>query len=62
VTEAVSHVKDPLRVEIGKRAMRARWGPRRVIRLDQLHPTVADAIRALVAADEAARSTPPEAA
>jgi hypothetical protein len=58
MSEAVSvatRAKDPRLVAAGKKAMRARWGPIRVVRLDQLDPNVAAAIRALVAADEAAR-------
>jgi hypothetical protein len=54
------------REERGRLGARRRWGPLRTVRLDSLHPTVATAIRALVAADEAAKkaadSTTPEAA
>ena len=31
-----------------RRAARARWGPRRVARLDQLDPALADVVRALL--------------
>lgn len=44
------------RAEIGRAAMRKRWGPQRVVRLDALDPRVAEAVRALVRADEAARA------
>lgn len=58
--------KDPRRVEGGREGARRRWGDRRIVRLDALDPTVAAAIRALVAADvaarqEAARDTDPTA-
>jgi hypothetical protein len=36
---------------------RKRWGPQRIVRLDQLPPTVAATILALIAADAAARAT-----
>ncbi len=44
-----------LTVEAGQAGSLSRWGPRRIIRLDAVDPTVAAAIRALVAADQAAR-------
>lgn len=48
-------VKDPLKVKAGQIGSRARWGERRIVRLDQLDPSIAAAVRALVAADQAAR-------
>lgn len=57
--------KDPAKVRAGSIGARNRWAghPRRVVRLDSLDPTVANVIRALVAADaEARKSVPPEAA
>jgi hypothetical protein len=44
------------RQEIGRIGMAARWGPRRHVDLRTLDPRVADVIRKLVAADEAART------
>ncbi len=41
--------------QAGRLGARRRWGDQRVVRLDSLHPAVAAAIRALVAADQAAR-------
>jgi hypothetical protein len=43
------------RVERGRVGAAKRWGPRRVVRLDALPPDVANVIRALVAASEAAK-------
>lgn len=48
-------VKDPRKVKAGRIGSRARWGERRIVRLDALHPSVAAAVRALVAADQAAK-------
>jgi hypothetical protein len=54
-----SPVKDPRKVAAGRAGARARWlGERRVVRLDSLHPSVAAAVRALVAADAAAKASP----
>jgi hypothetical protein len=46
--------KDPNRVEAGRRAMRKRWGPQRVVRLDSLDADTARLIRALLAQTEKA--------
>lgn len=35
----LSDVKNPAKVRAGKAAMRKRWGPPRVIRLDDLDPS-----------------------
>lgn len=56
----VSGAKDPARVESGRRGALKRWGNpenRRRVRLDELDPTVANVIRALVAADKAAKAS-----
>lgn len=50
-----------VRSEAGRRGARARWGEqRRIVRLDSLPPSVAQTIRMLIAADEAARATTPD--
>jgi hypothetical protein len=50
-----AHPKDPARVAAGRAAIRKRWGPSRILRLDHLDPVVADVIRAAWrAADTAA--------
>lgn len=41
-------------VESGRRGARKRWGPQRVVRLDELDPAVANVIRALLAAQSKA--------
>ncbi len=46
--------KDPQKVTAGRAAMAARWGPRRHIALDALPSAVANVIRLLVSAAEAA--------
>lgn len=46
--------------EARRQAARSRWGPQRVVRLDSLHPNVAAAVRALIAADEASARRPIE--
>jgi hypothetical protein len=46
-----TRVKDPQR----QAAARARWGPPKTIRLDQLEPSIAAAVRALIAADASAK-------
>jgi hypothetical protein len=43
------------RSEINRRNARARWGPARVVRLDQLDADTARLIRALIAHAEAAK-------
>lgn len=56
-------VKDPRKVKAGKAGSRARWGERRVARLDNLDPSVRAAVLALIAADQAAKAQhDPEAA
>ena len=50
---SVSRPKDPRRVEAGRAAMRRRWGPQRIVRLDELDADTARLIRALVANAEA---------
>ena len=52
--------KNPVKVRVGTLGARARWGPARVLRLDQLDPVTADIVRAIVearknAAEAAAR-------
>lgn len=47
------------KAEAGRLGARTRWGPRRVVRLDTLEPPIAAAVRALIAADEAARKRKP---
>lgn len=42
-------VKDPVKVKAGIAGSRARWGERRVVRLDQLDADTARLIRALLA-------------
>lgn len=51
--------KDPRAVARGKLGARTRWGPPRVVRLDTLHPAVAEAVRALVAAAESSNEKSP---
>lgn len=52
----VEAVKDPAKVRAGVAGSRARWGERRIVRLDSLDPAVAAVIRALVAAEASARN------
>ena len=40
------------RSRAGKRGAASKWGPRRVVRLDQLDPSVASVIRAILKAEE----------
>ena len=47
------------RAEAGRLGARRRWGVQRIVRLDRLDPRVAAAVRALVAADEAAQKAAP---
>ena len=42
--------------EAGRLGARRRWGEQRVVRLDQLDPRVAAAVRALIAADVAVQA------
>ena len=52
----MSTPKDPRRVAGGRAGARLRWGPTRVVRLDQLDPATAQVVRAVIsAADNAAR-------
>ncbi len=44
------------KADAGRIGARTRWGPQRVVHLNRLEPPIAAAIRALVAADEAARA------
>lgn len=50
-----SRPKHPGRVAGGRMGALRRWGGQRIVRLDSLEPSVAAAVRALVAADQAAR-------
>lgn len=55
----VSEVKDPVRVESGRRGAEKRWSNpdnRRNVRLDELQPSVRAAVVALIEADRAART------
>ncbi len=52
----LAEAKDPRFVESGRRGARKRWGAQRVVRIDELHPAVAAAVRALIQANEAARA------
>ena len=56
-----SRAKDPRLVAAGKKAMAARWGPQRVVRLDSLDPITAGNIRAILTARAAASPEVPEA-
>ena len=49
----VRATKDPRLVEAGLRGSRKRWGPQRVVRLDELDADTARLIRALLAQNEA---------
>lgn len=54
----VSGTKDPAKVRAGAIGAAKRWSDpanRRVVRLDSLEPPVAAAVRALIAADAAAK-------
>jgi hypothetical protein len=46
------------RSEINRRNARARWGPRRIVRLDELDPDTQRLIRALIANAEAESAEP----
>jgi hypothetical protein len=46
--------KHPGKVRAGQIGSRRRWGPQRILRLDQLQPIVREAVLALIAAHEAA--------
>lgn len=47
------------KVRAGKAGAASRWAghQRRYVRIDELHPAVADAVRALIAADAAVRGS-----
>jgi hypothetical protein len=47
--------KNPRHVAAGRRAAHVRWGPRRHLRIAELNPEAAAIVRALIAADEAAK-------
>ena len=42
--------KDPAAVERGRKAMRVRWGPPRVLRLDKLDPVTREVVTTIVEA------------
>ena len=46
----VEAVKDPRKVKAGKAGSARRWGPPRILRLDQLDPVTAGIVRAIVEA------------
>lgn len=48
----VSATKDPNKVKAGQIGSRARWGPPRILRLDQLDATTAEIVRAVLTARE----------
>jgi hypothetical protein len=58
VVRSALSVTSPARTrsERARHAIRARWGPQRVVRLDQLDPDTARLIRALLAQAEAAKA------
>jgi hypothetical protein len=56
MTGAVSSIRNRVFVESGRRGARARWGPERIVRLDELDERIRAAVVALVQADRAARS------
>jgi hypothetical protein len=59
----VSDAKNPVKVRAGKIGAASRWGPRRIVRLDELDADTARLIRALVdAAEDEKRRQPGEAA
>jgi hypothetical protein len=51
--------KDAVKQRAGAIGAAKRWGPRRVVRLAELHPSVAAAVRALIEADAAAKGSEP---
>ena len=53
---SVIREKDPRFVAAGRKAMRARWGPRRILRLDELSEPIRAAIEAMVAAEANAQA------
>jgi hypothetical protein len=57
VKDDPAKVKDPAKVRAGTAGMLARWGPRRIVRLDDLDPAVRQAVLTLV---EAAAKRPDE--
>ena len=54
--------KNPARVRAGQTAMRARWGPPRILRLDTLDPVTRQIIGAILTAREnaAKADAPPD--
>ena len=50
----VSATRDPVKARAGTIGARARWGPARVLRLDQLDPVTAGIIRAILDAQASA--------
>jgi hypothetical protein len=50
MVDAPPREKSARHVRAGQAAMRARWGPQRVVHLNQLDPVTADIIRAILAA------------
>ena len=59
VTQPPAREKDPRRVANGRRAMRSRWGPQRIVRLADLDADTARIIRAILAAREHAADAEP---
>lgn len=49
-------VPDPVKAAAGRAGMRARWGRRRTLRLDEVSEPIRAAIEALLSAEEAARA------
>jgi hypothetical protein len=45
-------------VDSGRLGARRRWGPQRIVRLDQLDPVTADIVRAILTARENAKAAP----
>jgi hypothetical protein len=54
----VEAVKNPAKIRAGIAGSHARWGDRRIVRLDNLPSEVAAVIRALVSAAETAKADP----
>jgi hypothetical protein len=52
----VEALKDPVKVKAGQAGARSRWGPQRIVRLDNLDPDTQRLIRALLAQSEAKAS------
>jgi hypothetical protein len=53
--QAPVHVPDSRRSAASRAAMRRRWGPQRVLRLDELDPVTREIVLAVLAARENAR-------